>query len=68
MVAAPGGRCGVAACALDGKTVTGVAFHHRGEAMQGQVQNMLTEEFGSDPAVVPLQTIFYSATKPVSSS
>ena len=66
MVAAPGGRCGVAACALDGKTVTGVAFHHRGEAMQGQVQDMLTEE--SDPAVVPLQTIFYSATKPVSSS
>jgi ubiquinone/menaquinone biosynthesis C-methylase UbiE len=36
------------------------------EAIQGQVQDLLTEEFGSDPAVVPLQTIFYSATKPTS--
>lgn len=34
------------------------------ETMQRQVLELLTKEFGSDPAVVPLQTIFYEATKP----
>jgi ubiquinone/menaquinone biosynthesis C-methylase UbiE len=34
------------------------------EAMQSQVHSLLSEKFGSNPAVVPLQSIFYSATKP----
>ncbi len=34
------------------------------EAMQGELLELLTREFGSGPAVIPLQTIFYSARKP----
>lgn len=35
------------------------------EAMQSQVLDLLTKEFGSNRAVIPLQTIFYCATKPL---
>lgn len=34
------------------------------EAMQSQVLGLLGDEFGISPAVMPLQTIFYSAAKP----
>jgi ubiquinone/menaquinone biosynthesis C-methylase UbiE len=34
------------------------------DAVQGQVLGLLAEQLGSNPAIVPLQTIFYSATKP----
>ena len=34
------------------------------EAMQRQVFDLLADEFGANPSVIPLQTIFYSATKP----
>lgn len=34
------------------------------EAVRDQVLEALTREFGSNPAIVPLQTIFYSVLKP----